>query len=260
MIPSPPPPPPPSGSAAVHPPGTPLASIVGRDQMCARARIVEKRDGRKVWLRASHSSYDTFELVVAGKVYLLSQRPSLHVTLCGSTGGSVWDASLVLAKYIENNPHVVVGKRVLELGAGVAAPSVAAAAVGASEVLMTELPELQPLLQSNLPLHPSLRAEVLVWGQPDVSHLHPPLDVVLGAEVTVDIFPADELLASLLAITGPNSLVLIAHEDRSQDGRRFFGLAEKFFHIQEVLEGLDPLYTLPDVHLFRLMRLPKKDL
>lgn len=205
-------------------------------------------------MRASHSAYDSFELIVAGRAYLLSQRPSLHVTLCGSTGGSVWDASLVLAKYVERNPDLVRGKRVLELGAGVAAPSVTAAVMGASEVLMTELPELMPLLQSNLSLHPSLRAEVLVWGQPDVSHLHPPLDVVLGVEVTVDIFPADLLLESLLALTTPSSLILIAHEDRSKDGRRFFDLASNFFHIQEVQEGVDPLFTLPDVHLFQLTK------
>ncbi|CAM9535063.1 unnamed protein product, partial [Ectocarpus sp. 4 AP-2014] len=47
--------------------------------------------------------------------------------------GRAWDCSLVLAKYLDQRPEEVRGKRVLELGCGVGLPGVAAAVVGATE-------------------------------------------------------------------------------------------------------------------------------
>ncbi|CBN76293.1 conserved unknown protein [Ectocarpus siliculosus] len=53
--------------------------------------------------------------------------------------GRAWDCSLVLAKYLEQRPEEVRGKRVLELGCGVGLPGVAAAVVGATEVILTDM-------------------------------------------------------------------------------------------------------------------------
>lgn len=51
------------------------------------------------------------------------------------TASSLWDCGVILAKYLEKHPTLVCGKRVIELGAGKALPSVAAAALGARVVV-----------------------------------------------------------------------------------------------------------------------------
>jgi hypothetical protein len=53
------------------------------------------------------------------------------------TASSLWDCGVILAKYLEKHPAMVYGKRVIELGAGKALPSVAAAALGA-HVIVTD--------------------------------------------------------------------------------------------------------------------------
>lgn len=49
-----------------------------------------------------------------------------------------WPSGIALASYILENPHLVAGKRILELGAGVGLPSLAAALCGATEVVVTD--------------------------------------------------------------------------------------------------------------------------
>jgi hypothetical protein len=51
------------------------------------------------------------------------------------TASSLWDCGVILAKYLEKHPDLVCGKRVIELGAGRALPSIAAAALGAQVVI-----------------------------------------------------------------------------------------------------------------------------
>lgn len=51
------------------------------------------------------------------------------------TSSSLWDCGVILAKYLEIHPSLVYDKRVIELGAGKALPSIAAAALGARVVI-----------------------------------------------------------------------------------------------------------------------------
>jgi hypothetical protein len=55
------------------------------------------------------------------------------------TASSLWDCGVILAKYLEKHPYVVYGKRVIELGAGKALPSIAAATLGAHVVVTDAL-------------------------------------------------------------------------------------------------------------------------
>jgi hypothetical protein len=62
----------------------------------------------------------------------------------------VWNASVVLAKYFEARPRAeVAGKRVLDLGSGCGLLGCALARLGA-DVLLTDRPELLPLLRRNV--------------------------------------------------------------------------------------------------------------
>jgi nicotinamide N-methyltransferase len=56
-------------------------------------------------------------------------------------GHIVWNAGRVMADYIEGNPAIVLGKSVLELGAGAALPAIVAALNGAKCVTITDYPD-----------------------------------------------------------------------------------------------------------------------
>lgn len=56
------------------------------------------------------------------------------------TSSSLWDCGVILAKYLERHPTLVFNRRVIELGAGKALPSIAAAALGA-QVVITDAKE-----------------------------------------------------------------------------------------------------------------------
>ncbi len=77
---------------------------------------------------------------------------SVDVTLCGThvrlvqdaqtmnCGTTAWDASFVLAKYLERNLSNVEGKSVVELGAGISGlPGMACALLGAAQVVLTDI-------------------------------------------------------------------------------------------------------------------------
>lgn len=76
--------------------------------------------------------------------YQLPTEQVIHLKLVGEHslwGHKLWNAAKVLANKICSREINVVGKRVLELGAGAALPSITAAMLGASYVLSTDYPE-----------------------------------------------------------------------------------------------------------------------
>jgi predicted nicotinamide N-methyase len=100
-------------------------------RMCVRAATCHTTVARSVTLR-------------------LAQDPnSEHL------GTTVWDASIVLAKYLERGMRKgelsrpkVSGKRGLELGAGMGLAGLSLALLGA-DVTLTDVAEVLPLLQAN---------------------------------------------------------------------------------------------------------------
>ncbi|XP_016308174.1 protein N-lysine methyltransferase METTL21D isoform X2 [Sinocyclocheilus anshuiensis] len=95
----------------------------------------------------------------------------------GDVGCVVWDAAIVLSKYLETEQFYSVqprvstwrSKNIVELGAGTGLVGLVAATLGAN-VTVTDLEDLQPLLQLNIKknqhlIHTgSITAKVLKWG------------------------------------------------------------------------------------------------
>lgn len=100
----------------------------------------------------------------------------LTLRLVGSNplwGHFLWNAGRTLADYIENDAaNLIVGKTVLELGAGAGLPSLICALKGASMVLVTDYPDADLIenLQYNidhceaLPIPRTLHSEEYLWG------------------------------------------------------------------------------------------------
>ncbi|GLI60108.1 hypothetical protein VaNZ11_002154 [Volvox africanus] len=62
---------------------------------------------------------------------------------------TVWDSSIVVAKLLERNPDLVVGRAVLDLSAGCGLAAIAAARLGARHTVATDLGPNLPLLRRN---------------------------------------------------------------------------------------------------------------
>ncbi|KAL1492942.1 hypothetical protein ABEB36_011103 [Hypothenemus hampei] len=104
----------------------------------------------------------------------------------GDVGCVVWDASIVLAKYLEEiykkNSKQFQNLTVVELGSGAGCVGLTAACFGA-KVLLTDLSSVMPLLKKNLEANyeaikkhnGEAHAEVLEWGK----IIHSPLQPVL---------------------------------------------------------------------------------
>ncbi|XP_049804793.1 protein N-lysine methyltransferase METTL21D-like isoform X2 [Schistocerca nitens] len=101
---------------------------------------------------------------------------TLYQKEVGNVSCVVWDAAIVLAKYLEvensRNKSWLKGSSVVELGAGLGCVGLTASCLGA-HVTMTDLPEIMPLMRHNIDVNRHLwtqsggsaTAEILRWGE-----------------------------------------------------------------------------------------------
>lgn len=101
--------------------------------------------------------------------------------------GTVWPSARALAQTLYEKRDLFSGKRVLEVGCGLAIPSIVAAKLGADVVATDFHPEVPRFLESNLKLNlepsriDSVRYERIDWskGFPDLGRF----DWVVGSDV-----------------------------------------------------------------------------
>lgn len=173
---------------------------------------------------------------------------------------TVWDSSIVLAKYLERHADGrVVGKRVLELGAGCGLASAAAIVLGARRVAATDLEENLPLLRANLakctPAYARRRVSVdaLRWGHslPDVE-----FDLVLGADLMYidEAVPAlIETLVTACAWTSGGVAIFAYGRNRTAEPRFTSAIRARGFGVRVIgKEELHPTYTCDDVTLLEI--------
>ena len=86
------------------------------------------------------------------EIQTLDVTLKVHQKCIGDVGCVVWDAALVLLKYLftESGNHFVKGKHVLELGSGTGAVGLGSIVAGAASVVITDLPQHLSLMQLNI--------------------------------------------------------------------------------------------------------------
>jgi hypothetical protein len=146
------------------------------------------------WRRFGSVTFDAAthtDLVVAGhRVRLGEKVTSSSDGPHGATGLTLWDGSLYLVSFLNANPELIRGKKIIELGAGQGLVGVCAGLLGASTVCMTDLdyalPGCMDTVKANTEfLHtmnpvPEILVKELDWFNPP-SQLE--FDVVLAADV-----------------------------------------------------------------------------
>jgi len=173
---------------------------VGR--LLGAALCAAPRSGRRA-RRSVRSALIEAEVVLAGRTLTLLRPPSAEELIDEQAfaveeflpyWAELWPSGVGLAEHVATLD--VRGRRVLELGAGLGLPSLAAALRGA-DVLATDWAEdAVALLRANAERnHVRLRAERARWDEPE--RFGTGWDVVLAADVLYEQRNADQLLELL---------------------------------------------------------------
>ena len=141
----------------------------------------------------------------------------------------LWDAAIILAYVLHSLPDAR-GKKLLELGAGLGAPGLAAAAAG-FKVTISDYEEIILNFQQVSAAASGLEGVeciLLDWLKPpDIGKF----DVLAGAEILF----REEFFAPLLSICkqylAENGRIYLAHDARRQSLGKFLRIAEKDFMI-----------------------------
>jgi predicted nicotinamide N-methyase len=117
----------------------------------------------------------------------------------------LWRSGVALARELDGAE--LSGQRAVELGCGLALPSIAAARAGATVIASDECPEALALVERNARANGvSVETATVEWAQPDVLVRQAPFDLVLAADVLYE--SADvEVLLSLLPRLAPEAWV-----------------------------------------------------
>ncbi|OWZ21895.1 hypothetical protein PHMEG_0003476 [Phytophthora megakarya] len=214
----------------------------------------------------------------------LELRPDKKVVFQEKQGqqAKVWDCALVLAKFLANEiffpKDFFASKRVIELGCGIGVPGLAAAALGAKEVVLTDMVRYAgdilltrlmiytlfwcrqhmavPWIQANIERNQTLgcissniHAQGLMWGEHDELESHQ-FDVILCSDLVYghrDI--SQKLVETIVQLSHPNTLIISAHEARfaGDRGESFFSLlSDQHFQVEQSL--WKDVYSLDATH------------
>lgn len=138
-----------------------------------------------------------------------------------------WPSAPVLAWFLWENRQELLGKRVLELGAGTALPGIVAAKCGAKVILSDSatLPKSlahtrRSCLLNNLVLNQHVKVIGLTWGL-FLSNLDSigPLDLILGSDCFFEPANFEEILVTIsyLLEHNPEAKFICTYQERSSD-------------------------------------------
>ncbi|XP_029454228.1 protein-lysine methyltransferase METTL21D [Rhinatrema bivittatum] len=187
---------------------------------------------------------------------------SIQQMSAGDVGTVVWDAAIVLAKYLEAG----LGLRrcsVLELGAGTGLVGLMAAAHGA-DVTITDLEDMQDLMKVNIEnnkqlITGSIQAKVLKWGE-SITEFLPAPDYILMADCIYYEQSLEPLVKTLEELAGPNTCIICCYEERTMGKNpeieiEFFKLLQMNFDLEKVpLEKQNEEYRSEDIHILHIRK------
>lgn len=152
----------------------------------------------------------------------------------------VWEAAVVLGRYLETLGQGLKGKKVIELGAGTGLAGLVAAQLGAF-VTLTDRKLALNVTKTNMEKNFEdlfkqgvIKAVELEWGQ-NVSSFAPPFDFVIGADVVYIEETFRDLLKTLDELSNRETVVLLSCKIRYERDKHFLHLLKKKFSCEKVV-------------------------
>jgi len=143
----------------------------------------------------------------------------------------VWPSAIGMAEFILQDPQLVLGKSVLEIGCGLGLPGIVAGEFAASVTLTDYLPDAIRLAEYNWQLNRQSVAttSVLDWRTSDTS---PAAQVLLASDVAYERRMFDPLLNAFRQLTLPGGTIIVSEPDRHFARAFFHGLPDAQWHVE----------------------------
>jgi len=180
-------------------------------------------------LRCSHSDADLREeeIEAGHDGVVVKVLSDIRGSWGGTCGAALWAASTVALPWLaatEDRQRMYMGRSVIELGAGLGLLGIGLSKLGASRVMLTDLPAQMPLLTRNLrensvsPDHGRLQARILEWGTCPEELALQGWDLIVGADLVYDedLMPALALTLARLLHRNPEARAVLVLPDRSE--------------------------------------------
>ncbi len=134
--------------------------------------------------------------------------------------GAVWPSALALTDYLlhEKNVKNLVGTRVLELGCGLAIPSMMAARSGADVSAMDNHPDVPRFLQVNVQQNEPLSLRFIASSEPQSANSiemnRHSFDLIMASDILYEARLAEHFANEITAYSKPSATAIIADPGR----------------------------------------------
>lgn len=191
-------------------------------------------------------------------------------------GGLVWDAGFVLGEHVIANEAEWNGMggdasdppRIVELGAGTGLTGLMLAKATRSDVLVTDLPELEGLMRDNVNRNfggdlseeqsdllntcdnkskGTVTARTLRWGV-ESDYDGAPYDVIVGADIVTSLYDPVALAQTLHALSGPATKIYLSGKARLDRPHAIFDV--EMHRLFERVERIAPMSRLRSPGVF----------
>jgi predicted nicotinamide N-methyase len=159
----------------------------------------------------------------------------------------LWPSAIGLSQFIDENPALVKGKNVIELGCGLGMPGIVAALNDANVTMTDYLQEALDFAENNWKKNLAIKfnGQLLDWR--DVSKVDK-ADVILASDVAYESRSFEPLKKSLKHILKPNGILLLSEPNR-KFASPFIKILESEFDLKKtnkkiVLDGIEYIISI----------------
>jgi predicted nicotinamide N-methyase len=192
------------------------------------------------------------QLLIKGRIFdisdgLMINNQVIRLRTLGQsdlgTGLTIWDGSVLLAKYLEHIKEQISNKNVLEVGSGAGLVGISAYLLGAASVTLSDLPYTMENLQYNINQNThywegnstSITTRCIDWMNSLTYPNDQSIDVIVGADVIWLEELVIPLVNTLNAIATFDTIILIGHQTRSRyTDELFLTKMREYFQMKEV--------------------------
>jgi len=194
-------------------------------------------------------------------------QKTIYVEQAKSNSKTVWDSSIVLAKYLEllfnkDSSKFTSSTKCLEIGCGCGLPGLLLSYVGC-KVVFTDLPEVLHVVQDSIKRNQFTNCQVtsLKWGS-DVTQVkqYVPFDIVIATDTMFILEEVDSLFETIMAVSGDTTQIYFAY-GRNRYAEELFleKMKQAKLYVREIpSEELDDTYQCSDVTVLCITRFPQQ--